>query len=161
MNILALDLGTTTGWCAGNRDAHINGIWRLMPGRFDSASMRVVKFLQALNDIHASMPLGAVYYEEVRSHRGVDAAHWYGAFWSHLIKWCDEHGIPHEGVSVGEIKRSWTGKGNAKKEAMVAEAQRRGYSGVTDDNEADAIALFTLKAPAVAVAAPVAKQEAA
>ena len=59
--------------------------------------------------------------------------------------WCDEHGIPHEGVPVGEIKRGWTGKGNAKKEAMIAEAVRRGYS-PADDNEADAIALFTLKA---------------
>jgi crossover junction endodeoxyribonuclease RuvC len=160
LNILALDLGTTTGWCAGNREANIHGIWRLMPGRFDSASMRVVKFLQALNDIHASMPIGAVYYEEVRSHRGVDAAHWYGAYWSHLIKWCDEHGIPHEGVPVGEIKKSWTGKGNAPKKAMIAEAQRRGL-GVEDENEVDAIALFTLKAPAVAVVPGVAKKEAA
>jgi Holliday junction resolvasome RuvABC endonuclease subunit len=63
-------------------------------------------------------------------------------------------------VPVGEIKRGWTGKGNAKKEAMVAEAVRRGYS-PADDNEADAIALFTLKAPAVAVAPGVAKNEAA
>jgi Holliday junction resolvasome RuvABC endonuclease subunit len=45
---------------------------------------------------------------------------------------------------VGEIKKSFTGKGNAPKEAMIAEARRRGYEPV-DDNEADAIAILELK----------------
>lgn len=150
MNILALDLGTTTGWAAGTKTSHISGIWKLQPGRFDSTAMRLVKFVNALNEIHAAMPIAAVFYEEVRKHRGTDAAHWYGAFWGHLIRWCDEKGIPYEGVPVGEIKKNWTGKGNAPKEAMLAEAERRGYV-VADDNEADALALFWLK---VGVAIP-------
>lgn len=154
MNVLALDLGTTTGWAAGSKASHISGVWKLQPGRFDSTAMRLVKFVNALNEIHAAMPISAVYYEEIRMHRGVDAAHWYGAFWGHLIHWCDERGIPHEGVPYGQIKKHWTGKGNANKEAMLAEAEKRGYV-VASDDEADALALFDLKA---GVAIPVLKK---
>jgi len=143
-DILALDLGTTTGWAAGNKANHVSGVWKLMPGRFDSASMRLIKFLAGLDEINTLFDLNAVFFEEIRRHRGVDAAHWYGAFWSHLIKWCDERSIPYEGVPVGEIKKNWTGKGNANKDAMVAEAIARGYSPATSD-EADALAIFALK----------------
>lgn len=144
MRILALDLGTSTGWCAGTAGSHISGTWNLKPGRFDSASMRLVRLLKGLDEIHAAMPLDAVFYEEVRRHKSTDAAHWFGAFWSHVIKWCDDNSIPHEGVPVGEIKKSFTGRGNADKAAMMQEAFDRGYCPGTDD-EADAIALFLLK----------------
>lgn len=144
-NILALDLGTTTGWCAGNRKMHMSGIWKLKPGRFEGGGMRFVKFRQALNDIHAAMKIERVFFEEVRRHAGTDAAHVYGGLMAVLTEWCESNGIPYEGVPVGTIKAHWTGKGNAPKAAMIAEAVDRGYV-TADDNEADAIALFDLKA---------------
>lgn len=85
--------------------------------------------------------LDAVYFEEVRRHRGVDAAHIYGGFLANLSAWCEEHRIPYQGVPVGTIKKHATGKGNANKEDMIEAAIRRGHR-PADDNEADALALL-------------------
>jgi len=64
-----------------------------------------------------------------------------------LTAWCEENKIAYEGVPVGTIKKFTTGKGNAPKTAMVEAVRSWGYS-PCDDNEADAIALFRLKAVA-------------
>ncbi len=47
----------------------------------------------------------------------------------------------YSGVPVGTIKLHATGKGNANKDAMVAAMQAKGHP-VTDDNEADALAIL-------------------
>ncbi|WP_246099051.1 hypothetical protein [Tepidimonas thermarum] len=82
-----------------------------------------------------------VVYEEVRNHKGVDAAHIYGGFMAHLTAWCEHHQIPYQGVPVGTIKKHATGKGNAGKAEMIAAAKVRGFDPV-DDNHADALALL-------------------
>lgn len=144
--ILALDLGTTTGWCVGTKTAHVSGRWDLKGGRHSGGGMRFVNFRKQLNSLHEAYPsIGTAYYEEVRRHLGTDAGQIYGGFLAILSAWCEEKGIPYEGVPVGEIKKAFTGKGNADKEAMITEAVFRGYVPI-DDNEADAIALFCLKA---------------
>ena len=89
----------------------------------------------------ASVHINAVYFEEVRRHAGVDAAHAYGGFMGHLTAWCEHHNIPYQGVPVGTIKKHATGKGNAGKDEMIAAAKARGHDPV-DDNEADALALL-------------------
>lgn len=143
--ILALDLGTTTGWALFSPPgATLSGTWGLKPGRFDGGGMRFVKFKTRLNELHAATPVEQVYFEEVRRHRGTDAAHVYGGLMATLTAWCEEHKIPYDGVPVGEIKKNWTGKGNADKDMMIAEARKRGYE-VIDDNEADALAILDLK----------------
>ncbi len=104
--------------------------------------MRFLRFKQWLTEVkQASGNIDAVFYEEVRRHLGVDAAHAYGGFLAHVTAWCEHHEIPYEGVPVGTIKRHATGKGNANKEAMVAAMQDCGFS-PGDDNEADALALL-------------------
>lgn len=142
---LALDLGTTTGFCIGHRGATVSGHVNFKPARFDGGGMRYIKFRAWLNELRGAYPIDVVYFEEVRRHAGTDAAHVYGGLMATLTAWCEENGVPYEGVPVGEIKRSWTGKGNAPKEAMIAEAVRRGYA-PADDNEADAIALWHCRA---------------
>ncbi len=143
--ILALDLGTTTGFALFNPPgAMISGTWNLKPGRFDGGGMRFVKFRGRLKELLAAAPITQVYFEEVRRHAGTDAAHVYGGLMGHLTEWCESHKIPYEGVSVGSIKKSFTGKGNADKAMMVAEARKRGFEVISDD-EADAIALLDLK----------------
>lgn len=144
--ILCLDLGTTTGWAlrqAGGAEVH--GFWNNKNGRFDGGGMRFLRFQGHLAEVHAKAPLSAVYYEEVRRHRGTDAAHVYGGMLATLTAWCEQNKIPYEGVPVGAIKKALTGKGNADKAAMVAAVQKLGYSDVTDENEADAIAILMLK----------------
>jgi Holliday junction resolvasome RuvABC endonuclease subunit len=88
-----------------------------------------------------SAVIGAIYFEEVRRHLGVDAAHVYGGLLATLTAWCERHQIPYQGVPVGTIKRHATGKGNAGKAEVIAAMKALGHP-VTDDNEADALALL-------------------
>jgi Holliday junction resolvasome RuvABC endonuclease subunit len=144
--VLALDLGTTTGWAYQYYGAVISGTWNLKPGRYEGGGMRFVKFVTALDKLHDAKPIGQVWFEEVRAHKGVDAAHVYGGLMATLTAWCEAKSIPYAGVSVGEIKKFATGKGNAPKEAMIAAVESWGYAPI-DDNEADAMALLRLKMP--------------
>lgn len=145
MSILALDLGTRTGWAyATNIGTILSGVWDFKPGKFDGGGMRFLRFQKALDEFKSNVPIGAIYYEGVRAHRGVDAAHVYGGLMATLQAWCEVNGVPCDAVGVGEIKRYWTGKGNAPKDEMIAKAIARGFT-VEDDNQADAIALLHLK----------------
>lgn len=144
LNILALDLGTTTGWAYRMGGTIMSGTWGLKPGRYDGGGMRFVKFKSRLSELHAANPIGMVVFEEVRRHAGTDAAHVYGGLMATLQAWCEEHTIPYEGVPVGTIKKSWTGIGNAGKELMIAKAVALGFA-PSDDNEADALALLHYK----------------
>jgi Holliday junction resolvasome RuvABC endonuclease subunit len=143
ITILTLDLGTRTGWALLQPDGAItSGSEMFKPGRFEGGGMRFLRFKRWLTEIKQTTDgLDAVYFEEVRRHAGVDAAHAYGGFLAHLTAWCEHHRIPYQGVPVGTIKKYATGKGNAGKEDMVAAARRRGHNPV-DDNEADALALL-------------------
>jgi Holliday junction resolvasome RuvABC endonuclease subunit len=141
--ILMVDLGTLSGFCVGTADNHISGVWNLKGGRYEGGGMRFVHFRKYLNDIAAAFAIDQVYFEEVRRHKGVDAAHVYGGLMAVLTSWCEERGIPYSGLTVGNIKKNWTGLGNASKEAMIEVAEDRGYQ-PKDDNEADAIAGFHL-----------------
>ena len=141
--LLALDLGTQTGWALRSRDGSIvSGSESFRPGRFEGGGMRFLRFKRWLTEIKQSVDgIDAVYFEEVRRHAGVDAAHAYGGFLAHLTAWCEHHEIPYQGVQVGTIKKHATGKGNAGKDAMIAAARARGFD-PQDDNEADALALL-------------------
>ncbi len=90
----------------------------------------------ALDGVHI------VYFEDVKAHAGVLAAHAYGGYLAILEMLCVTRNIPCHPVGVGVIKKYWTGKGNADKEAMINEAKRRGFN-IVDDNHADALALLS------------------
>lgn len=141
--ILALDLGTSTGWALRAPDGLItSGTASFRPGRYDGGGMRYLRFTNWLTEIdRLSGPIAAIWFEEVRRHAGTDAAHVYGGLMATLTAWAELRGVPYAGVPVGTIKRHATGKGNAPKEAMIAAARARGFS-PADDNEADAIALL-------------------
>ena len=141
--LLALDLGTTTGWALLGRDGSINsGSEPFKPQRFEGGGMRYLRFKRWLTEIKQSTDdIDAVYFEEVRRHLGVDAAHAYGGFMAHLTAWCEHHQIPYQGVPVGTIKKHATGKGSASKDEMILAAKARGHA-PADDNEADALALL-------------------
>lgn len=142
--VLALDMGTTTGWAMWSPGGLVTtGTARFAPRRHEGGGMRYLRFRGWLNEVQATTrPLiGAVVYEEVRRHLGTDAAHIYGGLLAHMTAWAEAHKIPYRGVPVQAIKRAATGKGNAKKDAMIQAAKIEGFS-PEDDNEADAIALL-------------------
>lgn len=141
--LFCLDLGTSTGWALLNEYGSIaSGTANFKPHRFEGGGMRYLRFKHWLTETkNVSGQIDAVYFEEVRRHAGVDAAHAYGGFLAHLTAWCEHHNIPYAGVPVGTIKRFITGKGNADKKAVIAAIQSKGFH-PQDDNEADALALL-------------------
>ena len=141
--ILALDLGTRTGWALRTNDGSItSGTESFQPQRFEGGGMRYLRFRRWLSELlHMADSIHAVYFEEVRNHAGVDAAHAYGGFLAHLTAWCEHHNIAYAGVPVGTIKKHATGKGNAGKAAVIAAARSWGFD-PADDNEADALAIL-------------------
>jgi len=141
--ILALDLGTTTGWALRGSDGHItSGSESFRPQRFEGGGMRFLRFKRWLTEIKQSCDeIDCLHFEEVRRHVSTDAAHAYGGFLATLTAWCEHHQIPYQGVPVGTIKKHATGKGTASKDEMVATARARGHA-PADDNEADALALL-------------------
>jgi hypothetical protein len=141
--LLALDLGTRTGWAVRPRSGQIaSGIVAFRPGRFEGAGMAFLRFEAFLRDVNNAVgPFGAVVFEEVRSHAGTLAAQVYGGFLAHLTAWCERQSVPYLGVPVATIKRHATGRGNAGKPEMIAAMKARGFA-PSDDNEADALALL-------------------
>ena len=126
--ILALDLGTQTGWSLLHQDIITSGTLSFKNDRYQGGGMRYLRFCRWLDDIKclAGGILSEVYFEEVRRHLGVDAAHVYGGFLASLTSWCEREAIPYEGVSVGKIKHHATGKGSASKGDVLASMQAKG-----------------------------------
>ncbi|MCZ8165767.1 hypothetical protein [Silanimonas sp.] len=143
--VLALDLGTTTGWALCLADSAItSGTISFKPGRFEGGGMRFLRFRRWLDELRTLAPdLAEVHFEEVRRHAGVDAAHAYGGFLATLTAWCEHHQIPYSGVPVAAIKKHATGRGNADKTAVLEAVRTWGFE-PGDDNEADALALLRL-----------------
>jgi hypothetical protein len=141
--ILALDLGTTTGWAVQSADGTItSGTQQFKPQRFEGGGMRFLRFKRWLLDIKTLQNgLHEVYFEEVRRHASTDASHVYGGFLGLLSVFCEHHQIAYQGVPVGTIKRHATGKGNAGKDEVIGAMKQLGHTPV-DDNEADALALL-------------------
>ncbi|MDB6119313.1 MAG: hypothetical protein JWO08_3094 [Verrucomicrobiaceae bacterium] len=145
MNILAIDIGTTTGWALGTRDGKVrSGSQSFAAVRNDGPGQRWLKFRNFLTETgRTAGEVHAVYYEDVKNHAGVLASHIYGGFVAHLQYWCEINRIPCHPVGVGQVKKHWTGAGNAKKEAMIETARAKGHQ-VVDDNHADALAILSL-----------------
>lgn len=140
MKIIGIDPGTACGWAVldsnGNRLA--SGVWDLSSKRHEGGGMRFVRARSAFAELLRTFSPDVVGYEEVRSHRGVSAAHIYGGIVAVVSSECEEAGIAYTGQSVGQIKKFATGKGNAGKPAMIKAAEER-WGPVADDNEADAL----------------------
>jgi len=143
MKILALDLATKCGWATWKDKKIKSGTEDFVNKKFDGAGMRYLKFSRWLTENHIDTDM--VIYEGVRMHLAgaIDAAHVYGGYMAALQTWCEENGIPYTAEGVSTIKKAWTGKGGANKDAMVHEARERGFNPI-DDNEADALAILHL-----------------
>lgn len=163
MKILALDLGTNTGWAVFGSMGMFSGVEVFTPApakrtkkalaegyEREHAGKRFYKFERflcgaiQLNDI---TPDDVVYYEKVCAHNGTTAAHMYGGFEAILQMVCFELNIRCEPVPVGTIKKFATGNGAAKKPLMIkAATQKFGWELTSptkiQDNEADAICLL-------------------
>lgn len=156
MSILALDLGTKTGWAIWFSDGSsgiVSGEKDFKNVRFEGGGMRYLKFRHWLDECNSLVPGGIkiVAFEEVRQHgikgrTNIDAAHAYGGFMATLTTWCEGKGIAYYAEPVGTIKKHATGKGNSGKPEMITAMIRKGHTHLNADadNEADALALIYL-----------------
>ncbi len=141
VTLLALDLGTKTGFACGKAGEIISGTKDFKPTRFESEGMRYIKFRSFLTQMHEATGFQLIVFESVRAHAGVQAAHVYGGMLAALKMWCEDHLIEYCGLAVQDIKKAATGKGNASKNAVIEAMRGLGHDPV-DDNEADALAIY-------------------
>lgn len=143
VNVLALDLGTTTGWAVATRDGRQrSGSMRLDPKKLGGNGRRWIAFREWLTaTAREAGGVQVVYVEDVRRHVSNLSARVYCGYLAMLEAWCAANNVRMELVGVGTIKKAFTGNGRADKDAMVIEARRRGFT-VDDDNHADALAVL-------------------
>jgi hypothetical protein len=115
----------------------VSGTLSLRPSRFDGGGVRFLRFRAWLDGIaNDAGGIHLISYEEIRRHLSTDSSHVYGVLLAMLTAWCEQRGIPYQGVP-----RHVTGKGNADKAAVIAAIRARGFN-PADDNEADALAIL-------------------
>ena len=133
MKILSLDCGTKTGWSTG----YISGVEEFAVKRGESPGMRFLKFRGWLSTMLEILPdIKVIIYEQAH-HRGGAATACGVGMVTVVLEFAAQHNIETMSVHSGTLKKYATGKGNAGKPEMIAEAINRGYSPI-DDNEADA-----------------------
>ena len=142
--VLALDLGTRTGWALKTADGNVaHGYADFRPQRYEGGGMRYLRFQRWLDELQASWLIAEIHFEEVRRHAGTDAAHIYGGLLGSLTAWAEARQIPYRGHPVGTVKKFACNNGRASKQEMIAAAVALGHP-VSDDNEADAIHVLRL-----------------
>lgn len=139
--ILALDLGTRTGWAMTNG---LSGVQDFTPRRGDSPGMRWLEFRAWLNRLLDASPVALVAYEQAH-HRGGAATHCAHALIGQLEAVVAERGIEVTSRHTASIKKHATGSGKTKKPEMFAAARAKWNDRtVIDDNESDALWLLDL-----------------
>ncbi len=146
INILALDLGTKTGFALRRRDGGVaHGTEDFTPRASWAPGQKWQRFRSWLSATITAHNITQIAFEDVKRHGPgqVLAAHAYGGFRAMLEMVADQHRVSLVPFGVGQIKKHWTGSGVAKKDAMVMQAKVRGFR-VVDDNNADALAILHL-----------------
>lgn len=140
VKILALDTATHCGYAISRE---LYGTWNLTPRRDESIGMRLIKFRSKLQEIIASEHINLVVFERPGG-RFAGAIIVHSELQGQIKVVCEDMKVSYRGYSSKEIKLFATGKGGAKKAAMIQAAKDKlGYPG-NDDNEADALWLLEL-----------------
>lgn len=135
--LLALDVATNTGFCCSAG----SGTWDLRPKRDESAGMRLIRFKAKLNEVVKADDIKLIVFERsagFHQNAVIVQSELHGV----LKLFCEENGIEYKAYSASEIKRFATGKGNAKKDAMIDAAKSKYGINVIDDNHADALHIY-------------------
>lgn len=149
--VLALDLATTTGWAVDASGIVTSGSQCFR--RFEGARLRRAQHIGEpfasfhrwlAEKIRTDKP-DVIVYEEAGFFKSVTAVRIAYGLRGILYAQAAARALPVTGYAPAAVKKHWTGKGNAQKPAMIAAARRRHPEiDLTDDNEADALALLSL-----------------
>lgn len=148
--VVTFDLATNTGW-ANYAGGQLLGSGTTKLGKVGEAWKRMAAARDWLPQVlrQVAWGLGEVAYEApLMSPRNFNATRSAIQLEAALLQACQSLGIPERMVHVyhvGTIKKAATGSGRASKDEVVeAMSQRWGLSGLSDDNEADALAVLHL-----------------
>lgn len=140
MRVLALDLSLTrTGYALGLED-----FGTLEPAKMQTGIGRIDWIMRQAIELATVNLVDLVAIEGYAMGKMTSHAHAQGELGG-LIRWAlTRKGIPYVEIPPSNAKKYATGKGNANKEAVLAEAIRRlGYSGSSND-VADALWLWAM-----------------
>lgn len=152
MRVIGIDFGTTSGYAwtdTGKVDAILSGEWKLGGNKHEGGGMRYARFEALLRELiekspgfDSNSPSVAVFYEiapPMRSDPSKGRAtsssrEVWGAFLGVTQSLCERLGVPYLGITVSDVKRRATGKGNSGKDLLV-EASRKTFGAVIGDDE--------------------------
>lgn len=143
MKILSLDMATKTGWAiAENNKVIESGMQDFSKRRGESNGILFLKFRRWLSEMVELNKPEVIAYE--RAHfRGGAATELCVGLQTRAQEIAAEKGIELAPYTTGEIKK-FCGSGKADKSAVIKFVNERCGLSVTDDNEADAIAIVLL-----------------
>lgn len=147
MTILALDLGTTTGWALHDgRDVAESGAWRLP--KADPAAA-YLELGDKLLHLYKRRSVNLIAYESVpaQAHAGGDAAHRWGGFEAIVLFGCARFQVQYLRVGIATWKRAAGLRAGTGPAEAIAAAQRR-WPGVEFAAEDEAVARWVAVAAA-------------
>lgn len=153
-SVLALDLGTYTGWALRLDGRMESGVQTFELTRGESPGMRFVRFNRWLGEITAPLldavadgRLGLLAYEQAH-HRGGAATEVLVGLTTRVQEYAARWELSHCAVHTATLKKWIAGHGAASKSDIAEAVQRRGWlppgshaTALTDD-ELDAIGLL-------------------
>lgn len=145
MTIIALDLGSVTGFAVKSQHGLSHGTLNFKKkGKFaDSGYKALYDFLGTfLEGPHLHRDLEII-VEKPHAGRFIAPVRILFGLLAIVHLFADLFQVKLTEYSPKEIKKFWTGKGNASKEEMVVETQKK-FPSVTDHNQSDAISLMYL-----------------
>lgn len=144
MRILALDLGTRTGWACNCHGRLESGVQVFDVKRGESPGMRFLRFNSwfiqwAQTDWRPEL---VVY--EMPHHRGGAATEVTVGMSTRVLEFCAKNDIDHASVHSGTLKKFVTGSGKGDKSVMAKAAMKKKWIPDLefDDNQVDAICLY-------------------
>ena len=155
MRILALDLGTTTGWALQDDDLRASGSWQLATpkeireqAKADKNRCCDCRFGRLQSHVHKLAPIGVIYFEDVEFSTYTYQTQLWAGFRTVLTLMYPSFVPKLVAVPVGTLKQFATGKGNATKDMMEQALRLDSYYKskvaltLVDDNEVDALHLL-------------------
>jgi Holliday junction resolvasome RuvABC endonuclease subunit len=144
VRILALDLGTHTGWaaCGAHGSGVESGVQTFALLRGESPGMRYLRFRRWLSEMLGLWQPTVVAYEQTHM-RGGAATEIAAGFSTRVQELCAERGLEHVPVHSSRLKKHATGRGVADKPSMQRAAITRwGLGTVPTEDEADALCVL-------------------
>jgi len=145
---IGFDPGTKLGWCVNNNGVLSCGTFQCkFNKKKEGYGMRYVKLYDSVVTLFLDLGLPGeedayVSFEDVRRHRGTDAAHVYGAVVGIIMMICEQFGVPYQKISVGAAKKRATGLGKTDGKTPMVDAANREFGlsiPHTEDDTADAV----------------------